>query len=96
MPLGHPESLEVLQVLLCLLYTSREGLQLECIGCANCIDACDDIMTRLDRPIGLIRYDSLSGLAGRRKRWARPRVYLYLVILALLAGTGAVLSLIHI
>ncbi|MFI0606468.1 MAG: cytochrome c oxidase accessory protein CcoG [Anaerolineae bacterium] len=70
----------------------REGLQLECIGCANCIDACDDIMTRLDRPIGLIRYDSLSGLAGRRKRWARPRVYLYLVILALLAGTGAVFA----
>ncbi len=70
----------------------REGLQLECIGCANCIDACDDIMNRLERPIGLIRYDSLSGLAGRRKRWARPRVYLYLVILALLAGTGAVFA----
>jgi len=70
----------------------REGLQLECIGCANCIDACDDIMTRLERPIGLIRYDSFNGLAGRPKRWARPRVYLYVGILALLAGTGAVFA----
>ena len=65
----------------------REGLQMECIGCANCIDACDDIMTRLGRPTGLVRYDSLAGLDGAaRRRWMRPRVYLYLVVLALLAG----------
>lgn len=67
----------------------REGLQLECIGCANCIDACDDVMTRVGRPIGLIRYDSLSGLAGRPKRIARPRVALYAVILVALLGATA-------
>lgn len=67
----------------------REGLQLECIGCANCIDACDDVMTRLDRPRGLIRYDSLAGLAGRRTRFARPRVALYGVILVALLGASA-------
>lgn len=67
----------------------REGLQLECIGCANCIDACDDVMTRVGRPIGLIRYDSLSGLAGRPKRLARPRVALYAVILVALLGATA-------
>lgn len=70
----------------------REGLQLECIGCANCIDACDDIMAKLGRPAGLVRYDSLKGLAGRPRRWARPRVYLYLAILLALAGTGAVFA----
>lgn len=70
----------------------REGLQLECIGCANCIDACDDIMAKLGRPAGLVRYDSLKGLSGQPRRWARPRVYLYLAILLLLAGTGAVFA----
>ena len=42
----------------------RKGTQLECIGCTACIDACDDVMARLDRPRGLIRYDSLEGLSG--------------------------------
>jgi cytochrome c oxidase accessory protein FixG len=40
----------------------RDGLQLECIGCALCIDACDAIMRRLDRPRGLIAFDSIGNL----------------------------------
>jgi polyferredoxin len=40
----------------------RNGLQIECIGCAACIDACDEVMVRLHRPKGLIRYDSLWNL----------------------------------
>jgi len=63
----------------------RQGLQLECIGCAACIDACDEVMLRVGRAAGLIRYDSLSGLTGRRKRWLRPRTVLYGALL--LAGT---------
>ena len=59
----------------------RNGLQLECIGCAACIDACDEVMARLRRPLGLIRYDSLSGFAGWRTRWLRPRTALYGVLL---------------
>jgi cytochrome c oxidase accessory protein FixG len=55
----------------------RHGLQIDCIGCARCIDACDDIMDKLGRPAGLIRYDSQSGLAGDQRRFWRPRVYLY-------------------
>lgn len=58
----------------------RNGLQLECVGCAACVDACDDVMTRLHRPTGLIRYDSIHGLAGEPKRWLRPRLYLYGVL----------------
>ncbi len=64
----------------------RQGLQLECIGCAACIDACDDVMQRLGRRPGLVRYDSLSGLSGRATRWIRPRTMLYGVLLA--AGVG--------
>ncbi|MBL9153147.1 MAG: cytochrome c oxidase accessory protein CcoG [Verrucomicrobiales bacterium] len=55
----------------------RNGLQLECIGCAACVDACDEVMDRLKRPRGLVRYDSLNGLDGKRTRIIRPRVILY-------------------
>jgi cytochrome c oxidase accessory protein FixG len=59
----------------------RHGLQLECIGCAACIDACDEVMTRVGRPTGLVRYDSLVGLGGGRTRWVRPRTLVYAVLL---------------
>ena len=38
----------------------REGQQLECITCALCIDACDDVMDRIGRPRGLISYATLA------------------------------------
>jgi len=40
----------------------RDGQQLECIGCGLCVDACDDIMRRLDRPQGLVAFESISNL----------------------------------
>ena len=55
----------------------RQGLQMECVGCTACIDACDDVMTRLKRPLGLIRYDSQTAFAGKPTRWLRPRTFLY-------------------
>jgi cytochrome c oxidase accessory protein FixG len=38
----------------------RNGQQLECITCALCIDACDDIMEKIGKPKGLISYSTLS------------------------------------
>lgn len=70
----------------------RNGLQMECIGCAACVDACNDIMRKVNRPTGLVRYDSTSGLAGKPRRFLRPRIWLYatLAMLGLLAlGTTA-------
>lgn len=66
----------------------RQGLQLECIGCTACIDACDDVMTRLHRPRGLIRYDSQSAFSGKPTRWLRPRTFLYAVLLAIGAAVA--------
>jgi cytochrome c oxidase accessory protein FixG len=60
----------------------RQGLQIECIGCAACIDACDQVMDKVKRPRGLIRYDSLAGFAGGRTCWLRPRILVYLALLA--------------
>lgn len=39
----------------------RRGTQLECIACTLCIDACDNIMDKLKRPHGLIKYASENG-----------------------------------
>lgn len=62
----------------------RNGLQMECVGCAQCIDACDAVMTRIGRPKGLIRYTSQARLSGERGRVFRGRVFYYGAILALL------------
>jgi cytochrome c oxidase accessory protein FixG len=61
----------------------RHGLQLECIGCAACIDACDEIMRKVKRPTGLIRYDSHVAFRGGKTRWFRPRTILYGVLLVI-------------
>lgn len=60
----------------------RRGTQLECIACTNCIDACDDIMTRVGKDTGLIRYDRENNLEGNpvKKFGIRPKIYLLLMI----------------
>jgi cytochrome c oxidase accessory protein FixG len=58
----------------------RNGLQLDCIGCTQCIDACDEVMDKLMQPRGLVRYDSLRGLRGEPRRWIRPRVGAYVAL----------------
>ena len=44
----------------------RDGQQLECITCALCIDACDDIMTKVGKPRGLIDYLAVSDFDRER------------------------------
>ncbi len=34
----------------------RDGMQLACIACGACVDACDDIMEKINKPKGLISY----------------------------------------
>ena len=60
-----------------------------CIGCGACIDACDDVMDKMNYPRGLIRYTSeygmLNGLNNQqvRKRLFRPRVFVYIALLCI-------------
>ena len=61
---------------------------MECIACTSCMDACDDIMTKLKRPVGLVRYASLNELNGGKTQYWRPRTILY----AALLGIGAVVA----
>jgi cytochrome c oxidase accessory protein FixG len=74
----------------------RDGLQYECIGCAACIDGCDQVMEKMGYPKGLIRYSTeyamqeRSGVEGIVKRVVRPRTMVYAAILATVVGAGAV------
>jgi cytochrome c oxidase accessory protein FixG len=60
----------------------RNGLQLECIGCAACVDACDEVMTKVKRDTGLIRYDSQRRFDDPTvpKKLLRPRLFIYIVV----------------
>ena len=68
----------------------RDGLQMECIACGLCIDACDNIMEKIGKPKGLIRYDTMAHLEDpdpkKKFKIFRPRTFLYLVILILVSS----------
>ena len=51
----------------------RNGIQLGCIQCGLCIDACDNIMSEIGRPAGLIAYD--TDINGQRRLAGKPPVY---------------------
>jgi cytochrome c oxidase accessory protein FixG len=73
----------------------RNGSQLECVHCAACIDACDSVMEKLNRPLGLIRYDTearlLSGETEKKSISIRTLVYGF-ILLVLLSGIIYVLA----
>lgn len=56
----------------------RRGIQMECIACTACIDACDEVMDKIKKPKGLIRYDSERGLEKLKRRFWKPRTFVYL------------------
>lgn len=62
----------------------RSGLQMECVGCTACIDACDEVMEHIDKPKGLIRYVSANSLNGFTSKLLKPRIALYSVLLILI------------
>ncbi|WP_369059426.1 cytochrome c oxidase accessory protein CcoG [Caulobacter sp. 73W] len=70
----------------------RDGSQMECINCGLCVDACDDILSRIGRPTGLIAYDTDAAVAARacgQKAVYKPirsRTIYYALALALVSG----------
>lgn len=65
----------------------RNGLQMECIACGLCIDACNDIMDKIDLPRGLIRYDTDHRMAQKTRgitegfNILRPRTIYYAAVM---------------
>jgi cytochrome c oxidase accessory protein FixG len=79
----------------------RDGQQMECITCALCIDACDDIMAKIGKPRGLIDYLALSDEPAERagakpkpvwKHILRPRTILYTAMWSAI-GVGLIYAL---
>ncbi len=80
----------------------RNGLQYECIGCAACIDGCNQVMEKMGYPKGLVRYSSENALerhldfAQMVRQVVRPRILIYtavlwaIIIVAALALTSRV------
>ncbi len=67
----------------------REGLQMQCIACGLCIDACNSVMDKLELPRGLIRYDTEHAretCSKPRLYLLRPRNYWYMGIISLVGG----------
>jgi cytochrome c oxidase accessory protein FixG len=71
----------------------RKGFQLDCIQCGLCIDACDTVMRKINKPTGLIGYDTdenikrrEQGLAEEPIHLVRPRTILYAALIAAVGG----------
>ena len=60
----------------------RNGTQYECIGCAACIDACDEIMAEMHYSKGLVRYATEESLRTGTTRILRPRLVAYGAVIA--------------
>lgn len=69
----------------------RNGTQLECTNCTACIDACDFMMEKTNRPKGLIRYASENGIANGERFRFTPRLIGYTIVLTGLIGVLAAL-----
>nr|WP_066721735.1 cytochrome c oxidase accessory protein CcoG [Bradyrhizobium sp. CCH1-B1] len=77
----------------------REGPNFACINCGLCVDACDSVMTKLNRPPGLIAYESWTnierGRAGQPplRRMLRPKTLALLALVTVFAcGLGIALQ----
>lgn len=70
----------------------RNGLQMECIACGLCVDACNNVMDKIGLPQGLIRYDTQNNADARKisapapSHVLRPRTFYYTAILAIVGG----------
>jgi cytochrome c oxidase accessory protein FixG len=67
----------------------RNGTQLECVNCTACIDVCDDVMIKIGKPKGLIRFASYNSIKDGIQKIINARVIGYSIILcALLTVLG--------
>ncbi len=62
----------------------RHGTQLECVNCTACMDACDDVMVKVHKSKGLIRYSSHNAIKEGQQKLFTPRIAGYIVVLTVL------------
>lgn len=60
----------------------RDGLQLPCIGCGLCIDACNSVMEKIGKPLDLIGYDSVNSSKAKQQRvWVKKKFFQFRTIM---------------
>lgn len=64
----------------------RNGIQLECVNCTACIDACDEVMEKIQKPKGLIKFGSVESIETNKPFRISPRAIGYSVVLLILIG----------
>ena len=70
----------------------RDGLQYMCIGCGACIDACNQVMEKVNYPKGLIRYTTERAIGDKESNQSairhilRPRVLIYTAFITVLTS----------
>ena len=67
----------------------RSGLQMECIACGLCVDACNNVMDKIGLPRGLIGYNTENNLNNGEKpslQFFRPRTFWYVGIMSAVGG----------
>jgi cytochrome c oxidase accessory protein FixG len=71
----------------------RNGVQMECVGCTACIDACNHVMESINKPLGLIRYASENSIAKGEPLHYTTRMKLYTGLCFLLLSILSVILL---
>lgn len=71
----------------------RNGTQLECVNCTACIDSCDAVMDKIDKPRGLIRFASENNIKDSTKFRITGRVIAYTALLLILTSVLVTLIL---
>ena len=63
----------------------RKGLQLECINCLECVDACTEVMAAYNRP-SLVRWSSEKEVLFQKGKthYLRPKIIGYAVVLVII------------
>ena len=64
----------------------RDGLQYQCIGCAACVDACEDVMQQMGYGATLVRYSTERRDRGEPAHWIRPRLVGYSALIVVMVG----------
>jgi polyferredoxin len=69
----------------------RDGIQLECVNCTACIDACNDVMHRIGKAPGLIRLTSHRAVVEGKGRWLTARALSYSTVWLVLVSAVTML-----
>ncbi|GAA4310057.1 cytochrome c oxidase accessory protein CcoG [Mucilaginibacter gynuensis] len=64
----------------------RNGTQLECINCTACIDACNQVMAKINKPLNLVGFYSEEMIRENKKPTFNTRMAAYSTVIVVLLG----------